>query len=349
MRRSAAALGPPRHNAPRHGGRAPSAREARDKFAIPPLPWHVVGGGQQPRFLLDAEARWGPKETWADAVTDRVKRRELLGILVDHVELTLRSVTRLQGRETSERSRALLRHADTAYWLRLAQTEPSRVREWPRPQNTQGNAEESFATDAGAAADVVRSFQQREAAEAEDVLAVQRASNQDTTHLDDRMDDAAAYSALPFLRDRVDAAPDTVESTLRHAVRAQPLSDELGAAPKAAAEHGAALPLASADLAQGQRRRAPRPEEQLRRPLRKHLTKSRPTFDAEGVFFAVRPNATRLREVRPSLLREGATDVVKVDWPTVRAAMRGKGIARAKARERMLRLCRGEDPETMPL
>jgi hypothetical protein len=100
--------------------------------------------------------------------------------------------------------------------------------------------------------------------------------------------------------------------------------------------------------------------------LRDHLDTKRATFDAEGTFFRVRPlsaledvgarRATPTKQIKPSEWRshsqrgnsaEGVGDVVRVDWDTVvksRATVKTPEVHRA--RERLVRLTRGEDPSS---
>ena len=117
----------------------------------------------------------------------------------------------------------------------------------------------------------------------------------------------------------------------------------------------------------------------LYRPLRLRVSERRPTFDAEGCYFHVSPNALSaaapggsddgamprmpspdarpLRNFfRPRMVKARDSThgpVVKIDWPTVRAAYGSKfktDLSKeevAAARERIIRLCRGEDPASM--
>lgn len=91
----------------------------------------------------------------------------------------------------------------------------------------------------------------------------------------------------------------------------------------------------------------------LRRSLREHDSSLRPTFDGEGVFYHVRgPNsddepAPKARPVRGSEAPAG--EVVKVPWDVVANAKRqGYDSDILRARERLTRLSRGEDPSSIP-
>lgn len=98
--------------------------------------------------------------------------------------------------------------------------------------------------------------------------------------------------------------------------------------------------------------------------LRAHLDKRRASFDAEGAFFHVRPasslqeggegggsRATPTKQIRSSewTTHKQTTggDVVRVDWDTVAKARAVKKTPEVhRARERLVRLTRGEDPSS---
>ena len=101
--------------------------------------------------------------------------------------------------------------------------------------------------------------------------------------------------------------------------------------------------------------------------LTNRLRASSMNFDAEGAFYFVNPSLVDARHAKRARYREQApqyltrpdgsptsltasrTDVVKVDWETVRAAGRNPTHpATQRAMERLLRLVRGEDPRTIP-
>ena len=75
------------------------------------------------------------------------------------------------------------------------------------------------------------------------------------------------------------------------------------------------------------------------------------THDADGVYFERLPptgegKLKMVKAIRPGGPKGG---VVKIDWPTVRAAYDPQAATedRFRARERILRICRGEDPATV--
>lgn len=97
----------------------------------------------------------------------------------------------------------------------------------------------------------------------------------------------------------------------------------------------------------------------LNRSLRAHEDRHRATFDAEGVFYHLRQQsddderAPRPRPVRGSDVTtpgaRGDAGVVKVPWNVVSASkQQGYTPDILRAKERLIRLSRGEDPETMP-
>lgn len=100
----------------------------------------------------------------------------------------------------------------------------------------------------------------------------------------------------------------------------------------------------------------------LRRSLRSHEDRHRATFDAEGVFYHVRqPNEDDERAPRPKPVRGSEVSApsatggpatggfVKVPWDVV-SVSRKQGYTPdiLRAKERLIRLTRGEDPETIP-
>ncbi|KAH9586105.1 hypothetical protein LSM04_001314 [Trypanosoma melophagium] len=94
----------------------------------------------------------------------------------------------------------------------------------------------------------------------------------------------------------------------------------------------------------------------LQRSLRVHEDGHRPTFDAEGVFYRVRrqsnedDRAPKPRAVRGSdATVDRDQEVVKVPWDTLAKAKElGYSADILRAKERLIRLSRGEDPHTIP-
>ncbi|CCW62387.1 unnamed protein product [Phytomonas sp. EM1] len=96
----------------------------------------------------------------------------------------------------------------------------------------------------------------------------------------------------------------------------------------------------------------------LQRPLRSHEDRHRATFDGEGVFYHIRnlseedERAPKAKPVRGSdfMARPGvASKVVKIPWNVVSTAkQQGYSHNILKAKERLSRLSRGENPETIP-
>jgi hypothetical protein len=95
----------------------------------------------------------------------------------------------------------------------------------------------------------------------------------------------------------------------------------------------------------------------LQRTLRDHESRHRATFDAEGVYYRVRrqseaeerapkPQAVKASDLEPAGRRR---EVVKVPWSVAsKAAQQGYSSETLRAKERLIRLTRGEDPETIP-
>ncbi|CCW68724.1 unnamed protein product [Phytomonas sp. Hart1] len=96
----------------------------------------------------------------------------------------------------------------------------------------------------------------------------------------------------------------------------------------------------------------------LQRSLRSHEDRHRPTFDGEGVFYHIRnlsnedERVPKARPVRGSdfMARPGmGSKVVKVPWNVVSTAkQQGHSHNILKAKERLARLSRGENPGTIP-
>ncbi|KPA85457.1 putative mitochondrial hypothetical protein [Leptomonas pyrrhocoris] len=95
----------------------------------------------------------------------------------------------------------------------------------------------------------------------------------------------------------------------------------------------------------------------LQRTLRDHENRHRSTFDAEGVYYKVRrqsevderapkPQAVKASDLEPAGRR---SEVVKVPWSVAsKAKAQGYSSETLRAKERLIRLTRGEDPETIP-
>lgn len=95
----------------------------------------------------------------------------------------------------------------------------------------------------------------------------------------------------------------------------------------------------------------------LQRTLRDHENRHRATFDAEGVYYKVRrqsdveERAPRPQPVKASDVEAAGRrqEVVKVPWSVASKAMaQGYTSDTLRAKERLIRLTRGEDPETIP-
>ncbi|KAG5474317.1 hypothetical protein LSCM1_03097 [Leishmania martiniquensis] len=95
----------------------------------------------------------------------------------------------------------------------------------------------------------------------------------------------------------------------------------------------------------------------LQRPLRDHENRHRATFDAEGIYYKVRrqseveERAPKPQEVKASDLEAPGRrpDVVKVPWSVAaKAKAQSYSSDTLRAKERLIRLTRGEDPDTIP-
>jgi hypothetical protein len=100
-----------------------------------------------------------------------------------------------------------------------------------------------------------------------------------------------------------------------------------------------------------------KPKCRLRMTLTQHENTMRTTFDGQGVYFKIKRNAYsgESNEHKPKLVRgsdlhrsDKLGDVVKVDWAT---AAKSRGTVKTpevlRAKERLIRLTRGEDPSSI--
>nr|CCC53381.1 conserved hypothetical protein [Trypanosoma vivax Y486] len=190
------------------------------------------------------------------------------------------------------------------------------------------------------------------------------AATMDLTKKEERV---KPYSAFPFLRQRALENEASLDPSLVHwTAKYFPGDDEgtFASPPKLRSD---------ADLDDQERgeedthtaaRRAadsmslPKPSarRRLQRSLRLHEDTKRPTFDAEGAFYRVHrqgdgeERAPKPQPVRGSdVLTERDGEVVKVPWDTVTKAKElGYSPDILRAKERLVRLTRGEDPKTIP-
>lgn len=113
----------------------------------------------------------------------------------------------------------------------------------------------------------------------------------------------------------------------------------------------------SGTSAAGRRAGSVHARHRLQRTLRDHENRHRATFDAEGVYYKVvrqsdvderapRPQAVKASDLEPAGRRP---EVVKVPWTVAsKAKAQGYSSDTLRAKERLIRLTRGEDPETIP-
>jgi hypothetical protein len=199
----------------------------------------------------------------------------------------------------------------------------------------------------------------------------QRAASKESHTLDPSLVDWSSK----YFPDDDDQTFDAPKAMMREHGAAAGAADDAGrdggpAAWEASLNDGGPTPGASETQQKAKRVRryptAARSKAALRTTLRGHLDTKRATFDAEGTFFRVRPlsaledvgarRATPTKQIKPSEWRshsqrgnsaEGVGDVVRVDWDTVvksRATVKTPEVHRA--RERLVRLTRGEDPSS---
>eukprot|EP00796_Vickermania_ingenoplastis_P008334 gene8334-5841_t len=335
---------------------------------LPDAPWRA---SSRKSYLDDAERLYGRKETWclADGTANLGLKAKQIGILRDHLRDTL-SAARLEVR-TAARYQQLCNHEAAAYRQRvaLASTAPAALVEWARsyldqdqPPTSKSKGEGAFGgsvaslsapraaapdQDPDASAEAVESRRQRGAeAELEGTPALDGEDDRD-------LGATRGVSAFPFLRRRAvedgqSLDPSLLDWTLKCFPEDQPehFTDppQLRQKPETAGETDA-TPSPSATPRAAWRR--PHPRERLSRSLRAHEDASRPTFDAEGVFYHLQaPGSTsKPRPVRGS---DGfARNVVKVPWEVVtRARQPGHTPDILRAKERLVRLTRGEDPDS---
>ncbi|KAK7200990.1 hypothetical protein NESM_000158400 [Novymonas esmeraldas] len=172
-------------------------------------------------------------------------------------------------------------------------------------------------------------------------------------------DDAATFAEPPRLRTSMMA--DSAEGAALDASGAGASgSDGDGATPLAA--HGVAGSRRPSGFAPPSSPVLHRPaalhaRHRLQRSLRDHENRHRATFDAEGIYYKVRrqsevdDRAPKPQQVKASDLDTPGRrpEVVKVPWAVAaRAKAQGYSSDTLRAKERLIRLTRGEDPETIP-
>ncbi|RNE99913.1 putative U4/U6 small nuclear ribonuclear protein [Trypanosoma rangeli] len=175
----------------------------------------------------------------------------------------------------------------------------------------------------------------------------------------------APYSAFPFLRQRAMEKETTLDPSLVDwTAKYFPEDDDrtFSSPPKLhrdTEEGGTSSASSIAPTSTGNNDSPyskPNARRRLQRSLRLHEDMHRPTFDAEGVFYRVRRQGNEEdRAAKPRAARgsDAKTDrngeVVKVPWDTVvKANEQGYSVDVLRAKERLLRLSRGEDPATIP-
>ncbi|GET90002.1 hypothetical protein, conserved [Leishmania tarentolae] len=170
-------------------------------------------------------------------------------------------------------------------------------------------------------------------------------------------DDASTFAEPPRLRAGMVEAEEGSASDSEAAVDGQQSKDSLplGVFGTAKARRPSGFALSTPSM-------APRPvsmhaRHRLGRTLRDHENRHRATFDAEGIYYKVRrqsdldERAPKPQEVRASDLATpgGKVDVVKVPWSVAsKAKAQGYSSEMLRAKERLIRLTRGEDPDTIP-
>ncbi|EAN79754.1 uncharacterized protein TEOVI_000302200 [Trypanosoma equiperdum] len=188
----------------------------------------------------------------------------------------------------------------------------------------------------------------------------------DLTHKEER---TSSYSAFPFLRQRALENKETLDPSLVDwTAKYFPDDDD---------RTFTTPPKLRGDTGEGDSEEVPSPEilnvrksvggsdslfpkpnvyRRLRRSLRVHEDVNRSTFDAEGAFYCVRRQGSEEdRAPKPCPVRgSGAhgdrnNEVIKVAWDTVaRAKEMGYSADVLRAKERLIRLTRGEHPDTIP-
>lgn len=202
----------------------------------------------------------------------------------------------------------------------------------------------------------------------------QRASLENTVAIagvSDADSQRSPQSGFPFLRQRAVDAENTLDPSLVDWT-AKYFPDDTAAAfaqPPQLRQDGAAAGgesserIASSEEAMGRAETASsvpgvpthHARHRLQRSLRVHQDRRRATFDAEGLYFHVRrPSEDAERVAKPKAVRGSdltrlSTEVVKVPWGVVATAkQQGYTADTLRAKERLIRLSRGEDPNSIP-
>jgi hypothetical protein len=323
---------------------------------LPELPWCCLS---EKTFLDEAERKFGRKETW-HSHPDPETRMQLVRVLKTFIDRCLRQAnTHFKTAKQYERKvttgAALFRAR-----VHAGLSQPATLRSW---------AEEAAASDepplpvdvdpepippmiskyAAPVLEKKRTSGERQQRGSQSELGGTVAETDEPFH--------AEYSAFPFLRQRAVEASSSLDASLvdwaakhfpadtEETFAAPPLlrSDENGEA------DGAESALATAV---GESRGVVRAAS-LSEPLASVVGAHNFVADQQGVYYKVRPftgqeEATygEAKLPRPRKARGGSTGPVrKVDWTTVELAKQStKTAAVHRARERLARISRGEDP-----
>lgn len=314
-------------------------------------------------YLDDAERLYGRKEKWATEYRDDpVLKGKLVAILRDFLKDTI-SATRLEAKTIDKLKKRCDREAEM---LKAATTNQAALLQWARNTASEGTPtreakdayddyppSSSLLTGSNSPPEVVT---HKEAVEEE-------ASLDGTPAMDGEVFQKDSPSSFPFLRRRAvenesSLDPSLVDWTLQHF----PEDDKGSFADSPCVRHpeGGEKAMAAAEDGAAQPRKAVRPphaRERLAQSLRSHENMQRPTFDAEGVYYHVQPAGGDIDDsvAKPKPVKGSdaflthRTDVVKVPWEVVTTAKKpGYTHNILRAKERLQRLSRGEDPATIP-
>jgi hypothetical protein len=343
-----------RNNSARQEGTAEQFRPNAPLRTAPDVPWLTIG---KRTFVDRAEDQYGNKDQWVRMRRPET-RRELLGVMVDAIRETLEGIREAREEAYRVRRGARKRHNEFSGWVQAVDQDPAMFAEW-LAEDASKQAGKEAAASLKRAATVPPPALTGASLEGADAPASTETGVPSSGSAGEYSIVNTEFRGTPFIDQMIregrrhELEPELLDEVERAARRRQRRDENVPAASADAAESAqgpdvsAPLPMEVSDAAPAKPKRAVKGLKALTTTLRGHLQRTRTVFDKEGAYFYVNPHATKPRMARAQITPINLT-VVKVDWPTIRAMRRGPRERRQRARERLMRLVRGEDPSTVP-
>lgn len=319
------------------------------------VPWLSLHKLRSIPYMDEAEAKYGRKETWY-LYEDVELRRTLLALLARYFTELCGAVTEAQKQERNLNRKVAAGAEEIASWLHTVSQNPDQFDQWLSLYKTE---EKDSAPDATSEMSSEANVKKNAPSTTADSV-----SRDEMTKPAPRLatggfggSNVAPYEELPFLRKRLDEDPDSLDQELADWVRANPGASSAQEEADSEESQSSVLETVMNSITgevqpDNRKRKSPSSASQLNTTLKEKLQSIQQTYDAEGVYFERLPIDSG--EKKPKMVKSGSLripkeGVVKIDWPTVRAAY-GRNVmpeVSFRARERILRLCRSEDPQTI--